>query len=197
MATNNAQNVSTGKPKVGGAIFRAPLGTTLPTSATAEMNEAFKNLGYMSEDGLVNSNSPSSDSVKAWGGDTVLHYQTDKPDTFVFTMIEATNVEVLKTVYGDDNVTGDLDSGIVIKANSEEQEEFAWVIDMILKGGNLKRICIPAGKVTEVGDVTYADEDAIGYETTVSCVPDSNGNTHYEYISKKPAEGNSEGKGEG
>lgn len=83
---NNAQNVTTGKPKVGGAVYVAPLGTALPTDAKAALNEAFESLGYISEDGLVNNNSPESDSVKAWGGDTVLHFQTGKPDTFGFTL---------------------------------------------------------------------------------------------------------------
>lgn len=180
----DAKNVTTGKPKKGGAIYRAHLGTPLPQDARQPLDPEFKSLGYCSENGVVNSNSPENESVKAWGGDTVLDMQTEKTDTFKYTLIEAMNVEVLKSVYGDENVSGTLDTGITIRANSNDQDYCTWVFEMILKGGVLKRICVPSAKITEVGDITYVDGDPIGYETTLSAVPDDDGQTHYEYIIK-------------
>lgn len=175
-------NVTTGKPKVGGAIHRAPVGTPLPTSATEALNSAFIEMGYLSEDGLKNSNSPDTDKIKAWGGDTVLVTQNGKDDTFSGTFIEATNAEVLKMVYGDKNVAGSLATGITIKANSDEAESYSYVFDMILRDNTLKRIVLPSAKVSDVGDITYSDDDVVGYETTLNAAPDDAGNTHYEYI---------------
>ena len=144
-------NVTAAKPKVGGAMYVAPAGTALPTDATTALAEAFKSLGYISEDGLTNSNSPESEEIKAWGGDIVLTPITGRPDTYSVKLIESLNVDVLKMAYGDDNVTGTLETGITVKANATDLEEHPVVVDMILRNGVLKRICIPSAKVSEIG----------------------------------------------
>ena len=182
----DATKVTVSKPKTGGAIYRAPLGTSLPTDASSELDVAFKELGYASEDGLVNSNSPESNSIKAWGGDTVYTYQKEKDDTFQFKLLEALNPDVLKTVYGDDNVTGTVQAGLTVKANSSAAEDKAWVVELILNGV-LKRVVVPKAKITEMDDIVYADEEALGYDITITATPDTDGNTHYEYIKEKTA----------
>lgn len=177
----NSAEVSTGKPRITGAIYYAPDGTTLPTDATSELT-GFTNLGYVSEDGVTNSNSITSDTIKAWGGDIVQTSQTEKTDTYQLTLIQALNTDVLKAIYGDSNVTGTLESGIVVKANTKEIPTACWVIDMILAENTLKRIVIPRGKISELGDIVYKDSDPIGYQPTINALPDTEGNTHYEYI---------------
>ena len=172
-----AKNVTAAKPKVGGAVWRAPAGSKLPKNAVEALDTAFKSLGYISEDGLTNANSPSSEDTSAWGGDTVL-----KPDTFKFTLIEAMNPDALAAVYGDNNVSGTLETGITVKANSDPQPACVWVVDMMMKDNAKKRVVIPEAAVTEVGDITYADKSPVGYETTISAVPDDDHNTHYEYL---------------
>lgn len=179
---NTVNNVTTGKPKVSGAIWTAPVGTTLPTDSTTALDAAFKCVGYISADGLSENISRSSEKINAWGGETVLYPQTEYEKTYKFVMLEATNVDVLKEVYGQDNVTGTLATGITVSENSEELDERSYVFEEILRDDSTKRTVVPRGKITELDEIVHRDNEATAYGVTVGCLPDSSGCGAYQYI---------------
>lgn len=179
---SEVSNVTAAKPATGGAVYVADVGATLPTDVSTALGTDFTCLGYISEDGLTGGDALSTDVIKAWGGDEVLVTNSGKETTYSFTLIEALNVDVLKYVYGDDNVSGTLSTGIVINVNSDDLPDKAMVIDMVMKDGTLKRICMPQTAITEVGEVTYSDSGAVGYQITVRALPDSSDTKKYEYI---------------
>lgn len=187
--SGTASNVSVGKPVAAGAIFSAVSGTTAPTDATTALAAAFGELGYANDSGLVNSIETDSNDIKAWGGDVVLSVRTSRKESFKYTLIEALNVNVLKEAYGQDNVTGTLETGIAVKHSSVELPHRVYVFEILLTGNRVKRIVVPDGQVSEVADVSYTDGDPIGYETTLVAYPDADGNTAYEYIAKIAAGG--------
>lgn len=166
--TNVVTNVSAGAPKADGAIFRAPIGTTLPTDATTALDAAFEALGFVSEEGLVNSKTLETETIKDWGGRDVLTVQSGRSDTYKLTLIEILNLAVLKTVYGDDNVSGTLAGGITVRGNVAELESAVYVIEIALRDGAKKRVVIPNGKLSEMGDVTYVRNGVVGYPITIN-----------------------------
>lgn len=183
---NTAANVSTGKPAVAGSVYVETASTsTLPTSASGTLT-GFTSLGYVSDDGLTNANTFDSNKIKEWGGADVLSIADNYSDTFKFRLIESLNVDVLKEVFGSSNVTGTLtgSTGVTVSAKPVQYTAKKWVIDMIMNGGVLKRICIPAAAISSVAEIAYTAQEAVGYEITLTCTPDSSGNTHYEYLQK-------------
>src|SRR5690606_15237495 len=102
---SSVANVFAALPDVAGALRRAPLGTDGPTSATGVLDPGFVALGYIGADGFTESNTRDTTKKKAFGGATVKILQTDYASTITFTFLESLNAEVLKAVFGEDNVT--------------------------------------------------------------------------------------------
>lgn len=179
---NDADNVSFGKPKATGAVYVAPAGTILPTTAWEALDAAFEGMGYVSEDGLVNSVESDTEEVNAWGGDLVLVGQTTFKEMFTVNLIE-TNEEALKVYYGEDNVTVEGDGSITVRQTSEMLPNVVVVFELVLTGGRIKRIVVPNAQIADrSGEITYVDGEAITYPAMFVAYPDANGQTHTEYI---------------
>ena len=185
---NNA-DVRVGAPdqKVTGAIKHAPLGTAIPTladitKAAVTLNQAFVGDEYVSEDGLTLSPSMSTTDIKDWSGATVRKLLESYDGTLSWTMI-STNEGALSIAFGSSHVTAVTASkthGKQVQAalGAYLPEEQAWVF--LMKDGNARIvIAVPDGQITEVGEVTFSSNAAVGWQVTLSCYPDSDGASIY------------------
>ena len=176
----SSRNVAVGKPDlaVSGGLLVAPLGTPRPTSHVDPFDAAYVSAGYLSTDGVTESSERATEVIRAWGGDKVRTVQTEYGTTLSLTLIESRRAEALRLVFGDDNVI--VENGTVtVKRNSKVLPHRQFIIAM-LDGDNSSHLDVGYGQVTEVGDITYVDGEAISYELTISCDPDDNGDTLVE-----------------
>lgn len=172
--------VTAAKPGVGGGIWFAPEGSTLPTDASTALDAAFESLGYVSDAGVTRSLAKENTVVNAWGGQTVAVLNAKKTETFKFRLIEADNIDALGLAFGE--ATGALSTGITVKSTGAQGEAHSYVISTIMADNIHQRIVIPSGVVTGVGDVVYVDNDVVGFDLTITAIADATGVTAYEYL---------------
>lgn len=185
MATpaHNAKNVLALSPKATGGIMTAPLGTKLPTSLSDPLDSAFVSLGYVSEDGVTESVARDVEKKKAWGNMVVKILTTDHEATWQFQLMETSNMEAMKAVYGKDAVSK---SGDSVKVNIEASElpEQSFVFEMVDKGNDVsERIVLPKARVTEIGDLVYTHGDISVFDVTLEALEDEKGVKGYKYTS--------------
>lgn len=185
----NVSDVRVGAPEQSttGAIKHAPLGTTLPTlesisTSGVVLDNAFTGNEYVSEDGLTLSPSMSTSDIKDWSGAVVRKLLESFDGTLSWTMI-STDENALKISFGDDYVTKNaatISHGTQLRASlgAHLPDEQSWVF--LMKDGDARIvIVVPDGQITEVGDVTFKANEAVGWNVTLSCYPDSSGHSIY------------------
>lgn len=165
------------KPKTSGGVLVGPTSATMPTSTSATAT-GFTSVGHISDGGVERSIKKDSTVVKAWGGGIVAVVNQGITETFKFKMIDIENTQALGLVFDSVNTSN---SEIVSKIGDGSDTPKAFVIDTILTGNSAKRIVIPKGVVTDIGNITYKDSEVLGYEVTITAIEDSSGFTSYEY----------------
>ena len=184
--TNNTANVSAGKGVKGGYIFSAPVGTDLPTDIETPLDPAFKCLGFISEDGYVESVSEDSSDIVDMNGDLMDSTSSNRVESGQVTLAEI-KAETLKRQYGDKNVT---DEGglITVKHNSDSHPTFAYVLELVLKNNRRWRKVVPQGQSSELDDLTIASSELCQRALTIKYLTDEQGNTCYDYFESTETE---------
>lgn len=177
--TNNQANVSAGKGVKGGYIFSAPVGTTLPTDIETELDEAFKCLGFISEDGYVETVEEDSSDHVDMNGDLMDSTNSNRVESAQVTLAEI-KAETLKRQYGEANVT-DENGLITVRHNSDSHPTFAYVLELVLKNNRRWRKVVPMGQSSELDDLTIASSELCQRALTIKYLTDNDGNTCYDY----------------
>jgi len=154
---------------VTGAVSYGPTATTAPIDADTPLAIGFRDVGYISADGVVEARDRSTSNIVAWqNSDVVRTVVTESSITVSFTMIES-NPNSVELFYGApvDTVDGSVD---IVPAATGGRKSI--VVDYV-DGDKFVRLYIPQGEVTEVGETTIAGGDAVGYEVTITGYPDT------------------------
>jgi len=185
MAAPNARNVAAAKPFAGGGIYWAPLSTALPTDEATALPAAFKPLGFVSEDGVQPTRDTSIEKIKAWGGDIVAALLADESRSFEFTLLEVFYEEVLKFVYGAENVTvtaptASVGTKYAVTDKGGKRDNVLLVFDM-RHGSKRRRLIVPIADYNLTGEQPYVDNALTAYTVTVEAIKDSSGVRVYDY----------------
>ena len=165
---------------VTGTINYGPAGTALPEDATSPLDPAFAEIGYADDSGVVQTIDEDRTDIVAWqNADKVRKIRTSHDLMYAFTMLE-TNETTLEVYYGDGAFTGTVEDGVV-EIRGDAQTRGEWVIHVI-DGDALIRIVIPDGEVSERGEVSFVNGDAVKYPVTVTCYPNEDGIKAFLYL---------------
>lgn len=172
MEGNKKSNITIGLPKEGGAVFFAPLGTPLPTSADAELDEAFENLGYVSEDGVTFGKEESVDDIKAWGRETVMISSTEYGEAATINFLETVRESVLKFIYGEENVSFGEDGTVKVASTGDPLPRGVIVVDTLQNNGGtnprIHRVVLGDCQIADrSGDQTYNNSDPLVFPVAI------------------------------
>ena len=156
---------------VTGSVSVGPTATAAPTDASTALAVGFLDLGYVGEDGVTEARDRTTNDIKAWqNGANVRTVVTDATLTYSFTLIE-TNERTLEAFYGASAVAGTPPASSIVIDPSSTGGRKSFVLDVV-DGSDLRRIYIPQGEITEVGEVVYSNGEPIGYPITITAYDD-------------------------
>ena len=167
---SNAVNIGAGAAS--GMFFHAPQGTALPAYPGADLDSDWKEVGFISPDGITWHHGRSGEPLKDWSNSIRRMLERNDNRTVAGKLISTTK-EVLQTIFGAAHVTdgaasaahGALESVEVKSGVTSGEEAFLFLMQ---DGDDAFMLGTTKGIVTNLDDVSFAPGATIDWGFTIA-----------------------------
>lgn len=137
-----------------GSLHVAPYGTTIPTTVDAALDGNFFNLGFLTEDGLQKTQTPTIEEFPAWQSRFPIRRELTGLEVMLTAGLLQWNEQTLQTALGGGSVT-EYSSGkyVYVPVGDDEQLDEVSVVASWSDGDDDYRLVIPKASATESVEV--------------------------------------------
>lgn len=162
MASNEVQ---LGGGYASGMFYTAPANTALPTYPGADLT-AWTEVGDIDADGITFT-PRESDTLKNWAGQPKRVIPGADPATVSAKIMDTTKA-ALQTVFGTVTETAAAaDHGKLLTIDTDSKPAAAAFLFVMKDGDDMKILGTSNGLISELGDVTFKNDEAIEWEVTI------------------------------
>lgn len=163
-----------------GSVFVAPIGTTLPTTATMALNAAFDELGYIDEDGVSLTPSVDFTDIMMWQSQTPVKTTLDTLNFEIQFNMGQVNITTWELFFFNETFTNSFgQAAMEISSNSPSQER-ALIVQWTDDEGDQTRLVVPRAVLTDRESLQLVRNSAQITGITFRCL-DSSGVLAYLY----------------
>lgn len=156
-----------------GRIDIAPVGTPLPTDMSNLDMAVFKNLGYISSDGVTEGRDEDNEEFVPWQELTAIRSEITKSVvTLEFALWEST-IKTAGFYYGfeADDLAKAADGSIIFDEKGKPQIKRHLMVLTVVDGNYARRLILPNAQITERNEVTYKSDEMAELGVTCTAYP--------------------------
>ncbi|ASR85518.1 major tail protein [Mycobacterium phage Krueger] len=168
-----------------GGLWFAPFGTELPEDVDEPLNEAFKNLGFVSADGVTVKIDSQTTPIEVWGGDEIGALRDKFSIEYSMSLFQVLSPEVNAAIFGAGNVsttaaTAAHGARMKVLINSKLPKRCSLVLDSVYEDKIIRQVAQIA-QLSSLADIKLVHNAPMAFEPTFKVLKGTDGNHVIQY----------------
>lgn len=168
-----------------GGVWIAPFGTALPTDVDTPLDNAFKNLGFISDKGVKVKIDDQTKTIDVWGGDEIGTLRDKFAIEYSFELFQVLSADVNAAIFGAANVSTAAATAlhgkrIATMINMKLPPKCSLVLDAFYEDKAVRQVA-PCCQRAGIADVTLVHNAPMTFEPTFKALRHTDGNHVLQY----------------